>query len=66
MECFCKIYKEFLDFFDIFDFTVTNNERIVKGKITMDVEEKVTLQHSNNINELNLSNYPQITVNSPL
>lgn len=64
--CFCDIYKNFLDFFDIFDCADTNNLRIIKGKIKMDVEEKVTLQHSSNINELNLSNYPQLIVNCPL
>ena len=63
---FCDIYKNFMDILDIFDCADTNNLRIIKGKIKMDVEEKVTLQHSNNINELNLSNYPQLIVNCPL
>lgn len=55
-----------MDILDIFDCTNSNNQRIIKGKINMNVDEKITLQHFNNINELNLSNYPQIIVNCPL
>jgi hypothetical protein len=66
IPCFCDIYKNFIDLFTIFNFEESNNQRIVRGKINMNVDEKITLQHSDSINELNLSNYPQLTVNNPL
>jgi hypothetical protein len=64
--CLCEIYRQFLDILDIFNCDSSNNQRIVRGKINMSVDEKFTLQHSEDINKLNLSNYPQLTVSNPL
>jgi hypothetical protein len=63
----CQVYKNYLESLDLFDIISSSNDsRIIKEKIQMNVDEKITLQHSEDINKLNLSNYPQITVNNPL